>query len=43
MNNLEIEMLDDNGNYINFNNVEWAICLEIKSVYQLQLIPTTIF
>jgi len=37
MNNLEIELLDDNGNYINFNNVEWAICLEIKSIYQLIL------
>jgi hypothetical protein len=36
LNNLEIELLDDNLNYINFNNIEWAICLEIKTVYQLR-------
>lgn len=35
MNNLEIELLDDDLEYINFNNQNWAICLEIKSTNQL--------
>ena len=30
--NLEIELLDDDNNLINFENQEWSITLEIKSV-----------
>jgi len=40
---LEIELLDDNGNYINFNNLDWTICLEIKSVNKFNPNDTNIF
>lgn len=37
LNFLEIELIDDLGNLINFNNIDWNICLEIKAVHQLQM------
>jgi hypothetical protein len=36
LNYLEVELVDDIGNLVNFNNIDWNICLEIKSVHQLQ-------
>ena len=43
MDYLEIELLDDNGNYINFNNLDWTICLEIISVNKFNPNDTNIF
>lgn len=34
---LNIELLDDDNNYINFNNIDWSICLEIKIIRELKL------
>ena len=31
---LEVELLDDDGNLINFNNQNWTICIEIKAIKQ---------
>ena len=40
---LEVQLLDDNGNYLNFNNLDWTICLEIKSVNKFNPNDTNIF
>lgn len=32
---LEIELVDDEGYEINFNNLEWSLCLELKMTKQL--------
>jgi hypothetical protein len=31
---LEVELKDDDGNLINFNNQDWTICIEIKATKQ---------
>jgi len=31
---LEVELQDDDGNLINFNNQDWTICIEIKATKQ---------
>ena len=35
LNNIDIQLLDDDANLINFNNIDWSICLEIKTISQL--------
>lgn len=35
LNYLEIQLLDDDYNLINFNNINWSICLELKITKQL--------
>jgi hypothetical protein len=40
--NIDIQILDENGNYVNFNNVGWTICITIEILRQL-IINTTSF
>lgn len=40
---LLIELLDDNLNHINFNGLDWSICLEIKSINKFNTNDTNIF
>lgn len=42
MNNLEIQLLDDNLQPINFNNLDWSITIEFKTIYQLIMNKTNI-
>lgn len=35
--NLVIQLTDDFNNLINFNNIDWSICLEIKTTYQMTI------
>lgn len=43
MNSLEIELLDDNLEYIDLNNQNFSICLEIKTSYQLVFNNSSLF
>lgn len=38
---LQIEILDDDFNEINFNNIEWNITIEIDTIKQLSFIPNS--
>lgn len=37
LNNIEIQLIDDDGFYIDFNNLDWSICIEIKTTSQLTI------
>lgn len=37
LNNIEIQLIDDEGFYIDFNNLDWSICIEIKTISQLTI------
>ena len=41
--NYIIKLLDDNLNHINFNGLDWSICLEIKSINKFNPNHTNIF
>jgi len=34
---IEIELLDDENYYIDFNNIDWSLCLEIKTIKELKI------
>ena len=40
--NLNIEIVDDDDNLINFNNIDWAICIELKTTLQVSYNTQTI-
>ena len=40
--NIDIQILDENGNYVNFNNVGWTICITIEILREL-IMNTTSF
>jgi hypothetical protein len=40
---LEIELLDDYGNYIDFNGLDWSISIEIKSVNKFIMNDSKLF
>jgi maltodextrin utilization protein YvdJ len=40
--NLNIEIVDDDDNLINFNNQDWTICIELKTTLQVSYNTQTI-
>jgi hypothetical protein len=37
LNNIQLQLIDDEGFYIDFNNLDWSICIEIKTISQLTI------
>jgi hypothetical protein len=37
LNNIQLQLIDDEGYYIDFNNLDWSICIEIKTISQLTI------
>lgn len=42
LNILEIDLVDETHNYINFNNIDWSICIELRTTKEIELKNLTI-